>query len=127
MKQALWHLLNDFLSTILFLIVYAISGSVRIAAAVAVGVGALGSQVVQTLARSGFGRWTVVDEDDLRGSRPDHLQGPSERRRARFAAPQLARSQDTVEEPVPSRPPDESGVRKRGVGEKINPVPLLTE
>ncbi len=39
MKQALWHLLNDFLSTILFLIVYAISGSVRIAAAVAVGVG----------------------------------------------------------------------------------------
>jgi intracellular septation protein len=39
MKQALWHLLNDFLSAILFLIVYAISGSVRVAAAVAVGVG----------------------------------------------------------------------------------------
>ena len=31
----------------------------------AVGVGALGSQVVQTLVRSGFGRWTLVDEDDL--------------------------------------------------------------
>jgi intracellular septation protein len=39
MKQALWHLLNDFLSAILFLVVYAISGSVRVAAAVAVGVG----------------------------------------------------------------------------------------
>ncbi len=32
---------------------------------VAVGAGALGSQVITTLARSGFGRWTVVDEDDL--------------------------------------------------------------
>lgn len=32
---------------------------------VAVGAGALGSQVIATLARSGFGRWTVVDEDDL--------------------------------------------------------------
>lgn len=33
--------------------------------AVAVGVGALGSQVVDSLARSGFGRWTLVDEDRL--------------------------------------------------------------
>lgn len=33
--------------------------------AVAVGAGALGSQVVVTLARSGFGSWTIVDEDDL--------------------------------------------------------------
>lgn len=33
------------------------------AAVVAVGAGALGSQLVQTLHRSGFGRWTVVDED----------------------------------------------------------------
>lgn len=32
---------------------------------VAVGAGALGSQVIVTLARMGFGRWTVVDEDDL--------------------------------------------------------------
>ena len=39
MKQALWHLVNDFLSAILFLIVYAISGSVRIAAGVAVAAG----------------------------------------------------------------------------------------
>jgi intracellular septation protein len=39
MKQALWHLLNDFLSAILFLIVYAVSGSVRIAACTAVAAG----------------------------------------------------------------------------------------
>src|SRR5712691_5746638 len=39
MKQVLWHLLNDFLSAVLFLIVYAISGSVRFAAATAVGAG----------------------------------------------------------------------------------------
>lgn len=32
---------------------------------VAVGAGALGSQLIMTLARMGFGRWTVVDEDDL--------------------------------------------------------------
>jgi hypothetical protein len=32
---------------------------------VAVGAGALGSQVITTLARAGFGCWTVVDEDDL--------------------------------------------------------------
>jgi integrative and conjugative element protein (TIGR02256 family) len=32
---------------------------------VAVGAGALGSQVIPLLARSGFGTWTVVDEDDL--------------------------------------------------------------
>ena len=32
---------------------------------VAVGAGALGSQVVTTLFRSGFGDWTIVDEDDL--------------------------------------------------------------
>ncbi len=30
---------------------------------VAVGAGALGSQVISTLYRSGYGRWTVVDED----------------------------------------------------------------
>lgn len=29
------------------------------------GAGALGSQVIVTLARTGFGNWTVVDEDDL--------------------------------------------------------------
>jgi integrative and conjugative element protein (TIGR02256 family) len=33
--------------------------------AVAVGAGALGSQLVSLLARSGFGDWTVIDEDDL--------------------------------------------------------------
>jgi hypothetical protein len=32
---------------------------------VAVGAGALGSHVIDTLARGGFGSWTVVDEDDL--------------------------------------------------------------
>jgi hypothetical protein len=32
---------------------------------VAVGAGALGSQVIVGLARTGFGRWTVIDEDDL--------------------------------------------------------------
>jgi hypothetical protein len=32
---------------------------------VAVGVGALGSQVVMNLVRSGFGTWTVIDEDEL--------------------------------------------------------------
>ncbi|MCI0461247.1 MAG: Mov34/MPN/PAD-1 family protein [Gemmataceae bacterium] len=32
---------------------------------VAVGAGALGSQVISLLARSGFGNWTIVDEDDL--------------------------------------------------------------
>jgi intracellular septation protein A len=37
MKQALWHLLGDFLSAILFLIVYAVCGSVRLAAGVVVG------------------------------------------------------------------------------------------
>jgi intracellular septation protein len=37
MKQALWQLFNDFLSAILFLVAYAISGSVRIAASVTVG------------------------------------------------------------------------------------------
>lgn len=31
----------------------------------AVGVGALGSQVVMNLVRGGFGTWTVIDEDDL--------------------------------------------------------------
>jgi len=35
-KQALWYLLSDFLSAILFLIVYAVSGSARLAATVAV-------------------------------------------------------------------------------------------
>jgi intracellular septation protein len=38
-KQALWHLFNDFLSAILFLVVYAASGSVRIAAVVALAAG----------------------------------------------------------------------------------------
>jgi hypothetical protein len=32
---------------------------------VAVGVGAIGSQIVLNLVRSGFGRWTVVDNDEL--------------------------------------------------------------
>lgn len=32
---------------------------------VAVGSGALGSQMIDILARSGFGTWTIVDEDDL--------------------------------------------------------------
>ena len=31
----------------------------------AVGAGALGSQLIVSLARSGFGAWTIVDEDDL--------------------------------------------------------------
>src|ERR1700757_1082914 len=39
MKHALWHLLNDFMSAILFLVVYAISSSVRVAAATALAVG----------------------------------------------------------------------------------------
>lgn len=32
---------------------------------VAVGLGALGSQVVMNLVRSGFGSWTLIDEDDF--------------------------------------------------------------
>ena len=32
---------------------------------VAIGVGALGSQVLTNLVRSGYGRWTLVDEDVL--------------------------------------------------------------
>lgn len=32
---------------------------------VAVGVGALGSQIIMNLVRSGFGIWTLIDEDDL--------------------------------------------------------------
>jgi hypothetical protein len=32
---------------------------------VAVGLGALGSQVVMNLVRGGFGRWTLIDEDNL--------------------------------------------------------------
>lgn len=32
---------------------------------VAIGAGALGSQIINTLARTGFGDWTIVDEDDL--------------------------------------------------------------
>lgn len=32
---------------------------------VAVGAGALGSQVIRLLAQSGFGEWTIVDEDQL--------------------------------------------------------------
>ncbi len=32
---------------------------------VAVGAGALGSQVAMNLARAGWGRWTVIDQDDL--------------------------------------------------------------
>jgi intracellular septation protein A len=39
MKQALWHPLEDFLSTILFLIAHAASGSVRTAAGVGVAAG----------------------------------------------------------------------------------------
>jgi intracellular septation protein len=39
MKPVLWHVLSDFLSAILFLIVYAVSGSVRVAAGIAVGAG----------------------------------------------------------------------------------------
>lgn len=31
----------------------------------AIGAGALGSQVITTLARSGFGQWTIADQDDL--------------------------------------------------------------
>jgi intracellular septation protein A len=38
-KQALWHLLNDFLSAILFLIVYALTGSLFAAAGIAVAAG----------------------------------------------------------------------------------------
>jgi integrative and conjugative element protein (TIGR02256 family) len=32
---------------------------------VAIGAGALGSQVIDNLARSGFGKWTIVDDDRL--------------------------------------------------------------
>ncbi len=32
---------------------------------VAIGAGALGSQVAMNLARAGWGRWTVIDQDDL--------------------------------------------------------------
>lgn len=39
MKRALWHLFNDFLSAILFLVVYAVSGSIRIAAGATLAVG----------------------------------------------------------------------------------------
>ena len=41
MKQALWHLINDFLSAILFLIVYVLTGSLVLAPAIAVAVGVL--------------------------------------------------------------------------------------
>jgi intracellular septation protein A len=50
MKQALWHLFNDFLSAILFLIVYAASGSVRLAAGIALAA-ALVQLVLIKLAR----------------------------------------------------------------------------
>jgi intracellular septation protein len=39
MKQALWHILNDFLSAILFLIAYAVSGNIRVAAGIALAAG----------------------------------------------------------------------------------------
>ena len=39
MKQALWQLLSDFLSALLFLVVYAVSGSLFAAAAIAVTAG----------------------------------------------------------------------------------------
>ena len=39
MKQALWQLFSDLLSAILFLICFALSGDVRIAASVAVAAG----------------------------------------------------------------------------------------
>jgi intracellular septation protein len=39
MRQALWQLLNDFLSAILFLAVYLVSGDLVIAAALAIAVG----------------------------------------------------------------------------------------
>jgi hypothetical protein len=39
MKQALGHLLSDFLSTVLFLVTYAATGDVRITAGVAIVVG----------------------------------------------------------------------------------------
>ena len=39
MRQALWQLLNDFLSAILFLVVYLVSGNLVIAAALAIAVG----------------------------------------------------------------------------------------
>ena len=39
MKQALWQLLSDFLSAILFLVVYAVSGSLFAAAGIAVAAG----------------------------------------------------------------------------------------
>lgn len=41
MRQALWHLLQDFLSAILFVIAYAVSDSVRVAAAAVVVAGLL--------------------------------------------------------------------------------------
>ena len=37
---------------------------------IAVGVGALGSQVVSNLVRGGFGQWTLVDHDLLQSSQP---------------------------------------------------------
>jgi intracellular septation protein len=39
MKQALWHLLSDFLSAILFLAVYMASGNISLAAAIAIAAG----------------------------------------------------------------------------------------
>jgi intracellular septation protein len=39
LKQVLWHLLSDLLSAILFLIIYAVSGSARLAAGIAVAAG----------------------------------------------------------------------------------------
>jgi intracellular septation protein A len=40
MKQSLWHLLNDYLSSVLFLLTYAASGNVATAAAIAVAAAA---------------------------------------------------------------------------------------
>ena len=39
MRQALWQLLNDFLSAILFLVVYLVSGNLVVAAALAIAAG----------------------------------------------------------------------------------------
>jgi intracellular septation protein A len=51
MKQALWHLLNDLLSTSVFLIAYAVSGSLRMAAGIAIGVGLVHAGSVRSAGR----------------------------------------------------------------------------
>src|SRR5262249_42179310 len=67
MKQAIWHLLNDLLLAILFLIVYAVFNSIRLAAAAALAAGMaqfawfkLASRRIAPLQRAGLGSLVIL-------------------------------------------------------------------